>query len=524
MLGASPESLPDPVELYGVNLLSEHEGEVDCPIVIEHTPTLFNLLGTIDREWTTKGPAPSDYRMIRAGSLLRADGGYLILDARDVLSEPGAWKVLVRTLRTGLLEIVPAEFHSPWGPPSIKPQPIPLRIKVILLGDAMIYHILDQYDPDFGDLFKCLADFDSVLDRNPDTASLYATVLARVAHREDLPHFDRTAVAAIAEHGARIAARAGKLTARFARILDIGREAAFLTRQEERDIVTAKDVRNAILRTRARADLPSRRFRELLADGTIQIQVHGDRVGQVNGLAVIQAGPITYGFPARITATIGAGSAGIINIEGQAQLSGAIHTKGFHILGGLMRHLLQTDHPLAFSASVAFEQSYGGIDGDSASGAETCCLLSALTGVPLRQDLAMTGAIDQVGHVQAIGGVNEKIEGFFDTCKDLGLTGTQGVIIPHSNAGDLMLRPDVQEACAEGRFRVFAVKTIQEALEIFTGVPAGTRDPQGEYPEGTLLATAVEKAREYWLKTRQSPAALLQEGAPAETEENEAAD
>ncbi|MHC4959700.1 MAG: Lon protease family protein [Planctomycetota bacterium] len=520
MLGAAPETLPDPVELYGVNLLSEHAGDDECPIVIEHTPTLFNLLGTIDREWTAKGPAPSDYRMIRAGSLLRADGGYLILDARDVLAEPGAWKVLVRTLRTDLLEIVPAEFHSPWGPPSIKTEPIQLRVKVILIGDAMIYHMLDRYDPDFGDLFKCLADFDSVLDRSEDSTNLYATVLARVAAREELPHFDKTAVAAITEHGARIAARSGKLTARFTRILDIGREAAFLTQQDKREVVTADDVHSAIQRTRARADLPSRRFRELLADGTIQIQVHGDEVGQVNGLAVIQAGPITYGFPARITATIGAGSAGIINIEGQAQLSGAIHTKGFHILGGLMRHLLQTDHPLAFSASVAFEQSYGGIDGDSASGAETCCLLSALTGVPLRQDLAMTGAIDQVGHIQAIGGVNEKIEGFFDTCHDLGLTGTQGVIIPHSNAGDLMLRPDVQAACADGRFRIYAVKTIQEALEIFTGVPAGTRDPRGEYPAGTLLATAVEKALDFWMKSRQSPATLLQAEAPDEPAED----
>jgi predicted ATP-dependent protease len=281
------------------------------------------------------------------------------------------------------------------------------------------------------------------------------------------------------------------------------------------------DVRDAILRTKARADLPSRRFREYLADGTIKVQTKNSVVGQVNGLAVISAGPLVYGFPARITATIGAGSAGIVNIEGQAQLSGAIHTKGFHILGGLLRHLLQTDHPLAFSASLAFEQSYGGIDGDSASGAEICCLLSALTGIPIRQDLAITGAIDQVGHIEAIGGVNEKIEGFFDICKDLGLTGTQGVVIPLSNAGDLMLRPDVVAACRDGKFHVYAVDTVQDALEVLTGVPAGVRDEDGAYPEGTILAQAVEKARDYWLRSLYRPEVVMEE-AGAEEEEGTA--
>jgi ATP-dependent Lon protease len=242
-------------------------------------------------------------------------------------------------------------------------------------------------------------------------------------------------------------------------------------------------------------------------------------VGQINGLAVISAGPITYGFPARITASIGAGSAGIINIEGRAQLSGAIHTKGFHILGGLLRHLLQADHPLAFSASMAFEQSYGAIDGDSASGAEICCLLSALTGVPIRQEVAITGAIDQVGHIQAIGGVNEKIEGFYDTCRDIGLTGSQGVIIPRSNAGDLMLRPDVVDTCASGQFRVYAVERVHEALEILTGQPAGEWDEDGEYPEESLLGQAVMKAREDWLKSVQNPNVQWVEEEEEEEEE-----
>jgi ATP-dependent Lon protease len=259
-------------------------------------------------------------------------------------------------------------------------------------------------------------------------------------------------------------------------------------------------VEEAVRRPKCRADLPSRKFREYLADGTIKIQTRGAVVGQVNGLAVIHAGPLTYGFPARITASVGAGTAGIINIEGQAQLSGAIHTKGFHILGGCLRSLLHAEHPLTFSASLAFEQSYGGIDGDSASCAEICCLLSALTAVPLRQGIAITGSIDQTGLVQAIGGVNEKIEGFFDTCRDLGLAGDQGVIIPRSNAGDLMLRRDVVAACASGKFHVWAVESVREALGLLTGLPAGEPDASGEYPEGTILRLARDKAREYWTK------------------------
>ncbi|MCP4656282.1 MAG: AAA family ATPase [bacterium] len=348
-------------------------------------------------------------------------------------------------------------------------------------------------------------DFDSVIDRDDDGAKKYGGVLARIAREEELPPFHRTAVAALAEHGARVAGLHGKLTARFGRIADIAREAAFLARKAEQETVSAANVVEAITRTRQRAELPSRRFRELLCDGTIHVQISGEVVGQVNGLAVIRTGPLTYGFPARITASIGAGTAGIIDIEGQAALSGSIHTKGFHILGGLLRHLLQTDHPLAFSASLAFEQSYGSIDGDSASAAEICCLLSALTATPVRQGIAITGSIDQLGRVQAIGGVNEKIEGFYDTCRCAGMSGEQGVIIPRSNAGDLMLRRDVVDACTEGRFHVYAVESVHQALEALTGVPAGERGEDGDYPEGTLLATAVEKAREFWLKSLQKP-------------------
>jgi predicted ATP-dependent protease len=485
---------------YRVNVLLEHTADGPCPIIVENTPSLTNLLGVIDREPGPTGLTRSDHTMIRAGSLLRAGGGYLILEARDILGEPGAWKVLLRTLRTRRLEIVPPELSFPWGGPPLKPEPIDLDVRVILLGDEQMFFALDALDPDFPHLFKVLADFDSVIPRDATGVEQYAGVLSRICRAENLLPLDRSAVAALAEHGARIAARAGKLTAQFGRVADVAREAAYLAGRENRPQVTGDDIREAVRRTKRRADLPSRRFRELLADGTICVHTRGAVVGQINGLAVLHAGPLISGFPARITATIGPGTAGVINIEREAALSGAIHTKGFYILGGLLRHLLQTDHPLAFDASVAFEQSYGGIDGDSASGAEICCLLSALTEVPVRQDLAMTGAIDQIGHILAVGAVNEKIEGFFDTCRDIGLTGTQGVIIPKANAGDLMLRHDVVEACAAGQFQVYAVAAVHQALELFTGVPAGERDERDTYPDGTLLGLAMARAHHYWLR------------------------
>ncbi len=482
----------------GVNLVSAHSRDEPCPIVIEASPTLRNLLGTLGSVYSPGQPMVADHTLIRGGSILRADGGCLVLDARDLLSEPGAWKALVRTLRTGQLEIMPSELQWPWSGPLPQPEPIEIRVKVVLVGDPDIYYSLDALDADFPQQFKVLVDFDTTIARDDAGVHLYAGVLARIAADERLPAFDRGAVAAIAEHGARIAGRQDRLTARFGRLGDIAREAAFVAGKGDRSVVGAPDVLDAIRRGRSRADLPARKFRELLADGTIHVQTRGRTVGQVNGLAVTHAGPLTYGFPARITATIGPGSAGAINIEREANLSGAIHTKGFYILGGLLRALLKTNHPLAFSASIAFEQSYGGIDGDSASGAEACCLLSALTEVGLRQDIAMTGAIDQLGHLQPVGAVTEKIEGFFDACQDAGFTGNQGVIIPRANVRDLMLRQEVADACAREEFRVYAVATVAQALCVLSGREAGERDANGDYPEDSMLALAVTRAHAFW--------------------------
>lgn len=514
------ESLEDGegfTRLYRVNVVLEHQGEGACPIIAESTPTMRNLLGTIDYEFEPSGEVRANHMGIRAGSLLRADGGYLILDVRDVLGEHGAWKSLVRTLRTGELEIVPPDLNFPRMGPSLKPEPVKINTKVVIIGEAEIYYFLDATDPDFSQLFKVLADFDVMIPRDDTGLKYYAGVLSRIAQEEQLPPFDKSAVGILAEYGARIAGKNNKLSTRFSRIADIAREAAYVSHLKGNGRVTGDSVCEAIHRVRRRADLPSRRFRELVAQGTLRVEVKGEVVGQINGLAVMQAGPMIYGFPARVTATIGPGTAGVINIEREAALSGAIHTKGFYILGGLLRYLLRTDHPLAFEASVAFEQSYGGIDGDSASGAEICCLLSALTDIPLRQDLAMTGAIDQVGHVLAIGAVNEKVEGFYDTCRDLGLTGTQGVIIPKSNADDLMLKDEVLKACREDKFHVYAVETVYEALELFTGMPAGARDKSGQYPQKSVLGIAVRRAKDYWLKAIRSPTQALK-AKPQESE------
>ena len=505
-LQSDSEQRPDFRELYSVNVVLSQDDKTLRPVVEENTPSLINLLGTVDPEFGPGGMAISDFRGIRAGALLQADNGYLVLDVNDVLSEPGAWRALMRTLRTGRLEIVPAELGWMRQTVLTQPEPIPIQVRVILVGDVQTYYQLDHADPDFRELFKVLADFDSELQRDSTGVKQYASVVAGLTASEGLPPFHRSAVAALAEHGARIVSRRDRLTAKFGRIADIAREAAFLAKDD--DVVVDKHVKLAVKRTKSRASLPSRKFREMVENQTITVRTDGEVVGQINGLAVMRSGPLTYGFPARITATIGPGSAGLINIEGRAQMSGSIHTKGFHILGGLMRHLLRTEHPMTFSASLAFEQSYGGIDGDSASGAEIVCLLSALTKIPVKQSMAMTGMIDQHGNFGAIGGVNEKIEGFYDACQYFGLTGDQGCVIPKSNAGDLMLREDVVEAAEAGKFHVYAVDNIYDAIELMTGTVAGRPGEDGEYPEGSLLAKAHNEVENFWRMTLASPVSV----------------
>ncbi len=485
---------------YSVNILVSHKKNTNCPIIVERAPGLSKLLGTIESKWGEKGPELSDHMSITAGTLLRADGGFLILDARDLMAEAGAWKILIRTLKNELLEIVPSEMAWPFSQPTLKPEPIKINVRVILLGDAQTYYTLDNYDPDFPQLFKVMADFDNEIDRDIESFANYASVIARLINNEGLMPFDKTAVAALIEHGARICARKDKLSTNFPRVADLAREGNYLALKDDTKLVMGDHVKLAIKRTKQRAGLPSKKFQQMLSNGTINLFTSGEQVGQINGLAVIQAGPVVYGFPSRITGTVAPGRAGVINIEGRADMSGSIHTKGFQILGGLLRHLLPTNHPLTFTASIAFEQSYGGIDGDSASGAEFCCLISAITKIPISQEFAMTGAIDQHGRLQAIGGANEKIEGFFDTCKAQGFTGNQGVIIPHSNAGDLMLKEEVQQAIKDNKFSVHAVKCVTQALEILCKQPAGTLK-DGQYEKDTILYKAIEKSNLFWKNT-----------------------
>jgi predicted ATP-dependent protease len=482
--------------LYAVNVIVSHrDDDKSCPVIAENAPTLQNLLGGIEPEFVPEGGGlRSDHTRIRAGSLLRAHGGFLLIEARDLLEEPGAWRVLMRTLRTGMVEVVPPEL-SGTTPNPIKPEPAPVELKVILIGDPGMYYALESLDTDFGAHFKVLADFEPTLPIDDGAARMYAGVLAKIVRAKQLPPIDRTGVAMLAEYGARIAARNDQLSARFGRVVDILHEAAFLLERDGGEIVTGVYIERAIAAMRRRASSSSRRFQKAIREGTLRIETEGSKVGQINGLAVMNAGPLTYGFPSRITATVGPGDMGAINIERESELSGRIHTKGFYILGGLLRHLLRTDHPLEFAASIAFEQSYGGIDGDSASGAESVCLLSALTGVPVRQDLAMTGAIDQHGAVQAIGAATEKIEGFYEACVGMGITGTQGVIIPTANCRDLMLRRDLVEACHEGRFHVYAVDRIEDALELFMGMPCGDHEAHGP---GTIIGMAMDKVRGFW--------------------------
>ncbi|MDA0788760.1 MAG: ATP-binding protein [Proteobacteria bacterium] len=489
---AKPEFAKD----YRVNLILCHSEEDPAPVVSIANPTMVNLVGKIDTEFAQNGmQARSDHMMIKPGALLEADGGYLIIEAREILLEPGAWSILLRTLKTGMFDMSSMEVPSFLPVPRLRPEPVPVDIKVILVGDPDTYFMLDQYEPRFPSLFKILADFGDTIARDDEGFRSYANMIARLVERDHLLPFENAAVAELIEHGARICAQKGRLTSQFGRIADISREASFIAGQAHQENVRAKDVQLSIQRNKRRADLPARRFRRMITEGALLIRVSGAEIGQINGLAVTSAGPLVYGIPMRITASIGPGSAGMINVERESSLSGSVHTKGFLIQGGLLRHLLRLDHPMAFSASIAFEQSYGGVDGDSASAAEFCCLISSLTQTPIRQDFAMTGAIDQKGNIMPIGAVTEKVEGYFDACQSVGFTGTQGVIIPRSNQGELMLRQDVVDAVSRGQFQIHAITRIEQALELFTGVEVGDVENPAS---GTLLAIARKKADDYW--------------------------
>jgi ATP-dependent Lon protease len=419
------------------------------------------------------GRVVANFTRIKSGSFLRAHGGYLIFSLEDAITEPAVWKVLKRTLRSGRIEMETYEPFALFSASGLRPEPVKVNTKVIVLGSPWLYHLLYTWDEDFHDMFKVRADFSPVMRLDEKHRMSYAEWVAHVCNEEGLPHFDRSGIGRLIEFGARRAGDREKVLASHAEIADLVREAAFWARKQDLQLVSARHVDRALESRVFRANRIEEDVREMIANGTILVDIDGKKVGQVNGLSVIEIGGYAFGRPSRVTASVAMGQAGIINIERESHLSGSIHDKGVLILAGYLRNRFGQDKPLALSASLCFEQSYGGVEGDSASSTELYALLSRLADAPLRQDLAVTGSVNQWGEVQAIGGVNEKIEGFYDVCRVVGLTGSQGVLIPIANVRHLVLRSDVVQAVAEGKFHIYPVRSIDEGLALLSGTAVG---------------------------------------------------
>jgi len=492
--GPMPER--DPFRVYGVNVILAHNHEDASPVIFETTPTYANLFGTIQRTYDSRGGWTSDFMDLRAGSLLRADGGFLSMYSIEALSEPGVWRALKRTLNHNRLEIQPFETFYPFTTTALKPEPIEINVKVILIGDRDLYELLYEYEEDFRKIFKVRVEFDEEMAMSDGVIEEYAGRIRTLSEKENLFPFDRGAFAAILEHGVRKAGRRNKVTARFVDIADLAREAHYAAAAAGENVVRAAHVRTAIASKVERHNLIETRIREMMEEGTLLVNLAGSHTGQVNGLSVLEIGGYSFGKPVRITASVGLGKAGLINIEREANLSGRFHDKGVHIIAGYLRSSFAQDKPLSLTASICFEQSYSGVDGDSASSTEIYALLSALSELPLRQDIAVTGSMNQRGDIQAIGGVNEKIEGFFDTCRIEGLTGTQGVMIPLANVDDLMLRDDVLEAVASHKFHIWPIARVEQGVELLTGSPAGIRNGTGKFEEGSVFARVDERLHE----------------------------
>lgn len=485
-----------PFKKYEVNVLVDNGLLAGKPVVIERNPTYTQLFGRMEKE-ALFGTLVTDFTMIREGSLHRANGGYLVIPAEELLTNLFSWEALKRALRNR--EIVIEEAGERLGlilAKGIQPEPVPLDLKVILIGTPFLYHLLYSRDEDFSELFKVKADFDTSMERTDATVSDYCSFVATVCEEENLRHLDGSALARIVEHGSRLAEDQERLSTRFGEISDVIKEAGYYAMQENAPRTSGGHVRRAIEERVYRSNLLAEKIRDLIVKGTLRIDVDGEAVGQVNGLSVMDLGDLSSGRPNRITATVGMGQAGLIDIEREAKLGGPIHTKGVLILAGYLVEKFAQDKPLTLSARLVFEQSYAGIEGDSASSTELYALLSRLSGLPIRQAIAVTGSVNQKGEIQAIGGINEKIEGYFEVCQALGLTGKQGVLVPESNLRNLMLREEVLEAVAQGRFHVWAVRTVDEGIEILTGVPAGTRNPDGSFPEGTVNFLVDRRLRE----------------------------
>ena len=489
-------SAPSKLQRYQVNALVSREGKRGAPVIYEPNPTYHNVFGRIEKR-PFMGTIQTDFSMVQAGSILEADGGYLIMEAESVLINPFVWDTLKRSLQTKMLAIEDIAEETTFGTVSLRPEPIPLDVKVILMGEYGLYETLQELDYRFNKIFKVRADFDHEVDYNDGTVQLYARFIARICKEEKLLPFTPAGVSAIVEFGEKHVANQNKLSIRFGPIQAVVKEADYWARKNSVRSVSAKYVHKALGEFHFRNSLYEEKVHESYKDETIIIDVAGAEVGQVNALAVYTIGEFSFGRPTRITAETFMGKPGVINIEREVNLSGSTHDKGVLILSGYLGRTFAQDYPLSLSISITFEQSYGEIDGDSASSTELYAVISSLSGIPIRQGIAVTGSVNQKGQIQAIGGLNQKIEGFFEVCKEKGLTASQGVLIPRSNMKNLMLRHAVIEAVKLGRFHIYAVSTIEEGVEILTGMPAGKPDAAGKYPDGTVYAAVQKKLRSF---------------------------
>ncbi len=480
---------------FTVNILLDNSQQSIRPIIIEDFPSYKNLFGSIERVFDPSAGWHTDFTRIRSGSMLRANGGYLVINAIDLFQEPYVWPTLKRTLRSGKLSISNIDMF-PWGSGGVKPDAIDIDVKVVLIGDARVYGILYHADDEFKKVFKVKAEFDNIMGNNQSGVTQYSQFVKKIAKDDDLLPFDGSGLAAIVEHGVKLSGRKDRLSTQFTNIADLVRESAYLAGKDGKKTVDRETVKRTVEMQKNRVNLMEIKIQELYERDLYLIDVTGYKIGQINGLSVYDLGEHRFGRPSRITASLSPGADGVINIEREAAMSGRIHDKGVLILTGFMRYRFGRLRPLVFTASICFEQSYSGVEGDSASSTEVYSLLSVLSEKPINQALAVTGSVNQKGEIQPIGGVNEKIEGYFDVCMIDGLTGDQGVIIPAPNLPDLMLKDEVVDAVRDGKFHIYAVSDVDEGIELLTGIPAGQIQEDGIFPEGTVNYLCDQKLSE----------------------------
>lgn len=486
-----------PQDRYRVNVLWSHKDCEGAPVVFETNPTIESLTGDIEH-LAYMGALVTDFTMVKPGALHRANGGYLVLEALSVLSKPYAWDALKRALKGAQVRPESIREHLRLvSTATLEPEPIPLNVKVALIGSPLLYYLLHAHDEDFRKLFKVKSDFGVQMQRTGETIEQYARFVASRCHQEGLVHFTPDGVAAVVEYGGRLAQDHEKLSTRFLEVADLVREASFWCSQEDGELVGAQHVQRAIEESIERSNRVEERLLELIEEGTLLIDLKGEVVGQVNGISLLPLGDYVIGKPSRITARSFLGKPGLVNIEREVELSGPIHSKGTMILTGFLGGRFAARQPISCSVSLAFEQLYEEVEGDSAATAEIYCLLSSLSGIPLRQDIAVTGSVNQRGQLQAVGGIDRKIEGFFAACKLTGLTGTQGVAIPAANVRNLMLRQEVVEAVAAGQFHIHPVESVDQGIELLTGVEAGEPDEEGNFPEGTVNAAVAARLAQF---------------------------